>query len=170
MGRLEEHDNNIAQSGLKSNRDGVWNGTHTFNGPVVMNGKVTGAVETVTATNVITAAESGKVFFLNSATEFVSTLPAPAAGLRFRFIVKAAPSGASYTIVTNGGADIIIGGISSSDLDASSDVVSDDNADTITFADGVAVVGDWVELVSDGTSWYMSGHCKTYNGITTSTS
>ena len=47
--------------------------------------------EDVTATNAITSAESGKVFFLNSSTEFVSTLPAPAAGLRYTFIVKAAP-------------------------------------------------------------------------------
>ena len=62
-------------------------------------GSVTGATaaEVVTATNVITAAESGTTFFLSSATEFVSTLPAPALGLNFTFIVAAAPASASYT-------------------------------------------------------------------------
>jgi hypothetical protein len=35
-------------------------------------------IEDVTATNVLTAAETGKVFFLNSSTEFVTTLPAVA--------------------------------------------------------------------------------------------
>ena len=49
-------------------------------------------VENVTATNVITAAESGKTFFLNAVGGFTSTLPAVAAGLRFRFIVKTAPT------------------------------------------------------------------------------
>ena len=76
----------------------------------ILNGSVGAlATEVVTATNVIAAAESGTTFFLNAATEFVSTLPAPAAGLNFRFIVSAAPSGASYTVVTTSSSNIIIG-------------------------------------------------------------
>ncbi len=122
-------------------------------------GKGTGGVlmkpasEIVTATNVITAAESGKVFFLNSATEFASTLPAPAQGLHYKFIVTAAPSGASYTIGTNGGANIIEGA-----AEVANSAVAAVNEDTITFTDGAAAVGDWVEVVSDGTSWFVSGH------------
>ena len=108
--------------------------------------------EAVTAANVITAAESGTVYFLNSATEFASTLPAPAAGLHYKFIVKAAPSGASYTIVTNGGANVIQG---SATVDGAAVPAVDE--DTITLTDGAAAVGDWVEVVSDGTNWYVSG-------------
>lgn len=110
------------------------------------------AVETVAATNVITAAESGKTFILSDATEFVSTLPAPANGLRFKFIVGAAPSGASYTIVTDSSDNIIEGTVI---VNGAS--VLGSNEDTITFADGAAVVGDWVEVISDGTSWFVSG-------------
>lgn len=109
-------------------------------------------VETVAATNVITAAESGKTFFLNHATEFVSTLPAPAAGLRYKFIVANAPETASYTVVTNGGANIIEG-----IADVNGSAVPAVNEDTITFTDGAAAVGDWVEVISDGTSWFVSG-------------
>lgn len=125
------------------------------------------AFEDVTATNVIATSECGKTFTLNSSTEFVSTLPAPTAGCRFRFIVKAAPSGASYTIVTASSANIVIGHVETADVNsaaADGDVSTAD--DTITIVDGVAVVGDQVEIYSDGTSWYYLGHSRTYNGIT----
>jgi len=125
-------------------------------------------VENVTSTNSITAAESGKTFFLNSGTEFVSTLPAPAAGLEYTFIVKAAPSSASYEIKTNGDADILIGLVTCATADDLG--ANDDNADVITFVDGQAAIGDWVQVVSDGTSWYFSGASKVAEGITTGTS
>lgn len=125
-----------------------------------------GAAETRTAANELTAAESGKTIFLNSATEFATTLPAPAVGLRFKFVVAAAPSGASYTVVTNGSANIIKGSVSSADLNAASDSAIATGADTITFVDSKAIVGDWIEVVSDGTNWYLSGCCSVFDAIT----
>lgn len=124
-------------------------------------------VETVTAANTITAAESGKTFFLNSATEFVSTLPAPAAGLKFTFIVKAAPSGASYTIVTNGSSNIIVGHVVTSATGAADTETS--GGDTISFVDGAAVKGDKVILECDGTNWYASCFAAAATGITITT-
>lgn len=125
------------------------------------------SVETVAATNVILPSESGKTFFLGHATEFVSTLPAPAAGLRFTFIVSLAPSGASYTIVTTGGTDLIHGvAVSAADAGGSVDTTAGTPADTITFVDGQAGVGDRVELISDGTYWYASGVCSDEDAIT----
>ena len=111
------------------------------------------ASEVVTATNVIAASESGKTFFLNSSTEFVSTLPEPAAGLHFRFIVTAAPSGASYTVATSAAAQILAGKVFGADGGAG-DVENTPTATTITFVDGASVVGDWAEVISDGTSWF----------------
>ncbi len=126
--------------------------------------------EIVTATNVITADEGGKTFFLNSATEFVSTLPAPAIGLRFSFVVTAAPSGASYTIVTNGSSNIIKGQIHSSDLNAASDGdIETSGGDTISFVDSKAVAGDRVDLVCDGTNWFAYGFCTVFDAITITT-
>ena len=122
--------------------------------------------ESVTATNVITAAESGSTFLLNSATEFVSTLPAPAAGLRFTFIVVAAPSGASYTVVTNASANIIKG-MQVCAADAAGDTGTAD--DTVTFADGQAVEGDMITVWSDGTSWFIIAHSRVAAGITFTT-
>jgi len=125
----------------------------------------TAPAEVVTATNVILASESGKTFFLNSATEFVSTLPAPAAGLRFSFVVTAAPSGASYTVVTASSANIIKGvQITAEDAAGSGDSGTAD--DTISFVDGQAVAGDRVDVISDGTSWFAYAFSKVKAGIT----
>lgn len=122
---------------------------------------------TLTAVTTLAEVDSGKTIFLNSTTEFAVTLPKPKAGLNFRFVVKLAPSGASYTVVTNGSSPIIYGQVYTTDNNSATD--ADFNiaaASTITFADGVAVAGDQVELVSDGTSWYMRGFCSVYNALT----
>lgn len=117
--------------------------------------------EIVTATNVITASESGATFFLNSATEFVSTLPAPALGLRYSFIVTAAPSGASYTVVGASGTPIH-GMVISKDLNGATDAgaTAGTGVLTLTFVDGKAQKGDRADFISDGTDWF----CVAYTG------
>ena len=125
------------------------------------------SVETVAATNVLTKTESGKTLFLSHATEFVTTLPAPAAGLEYEFIVADAPESASYTIVTNGGANIIHGiAVSAADAGGSVDTTAGTPADTITFVDGQAAIGDRIRVVSDGTYWYAQGLCNDEDAIT----
>lgn len=116
---------------------------------------VTQAQEIVTATNVITAAESGKTFFLNSTTEFVSTLPAPAVGLKFKFVVTGAPSGASYTIVAASGTPIH-GMVISKDLNGATDAgaTAGTGVLTITLVDSKAQKGDTVIIESDGVDWF----------------
>jgi hypothetical protein len=147
----------------------------TLTAPVVTTPTITGAVvtdatEVVTATNVITAGETGKTFFLSSATEFVSTLPAPAAGLKFSFVVSAAPSGASYTIVTNSSANIIKGQVYSSDLDAAGNAdIETSGGDTITLVDAKSVAGDRVDLICDGTNWFAYCFCSVFDAITITT-
>lgn len=127
-------------------------------------------VETVAATNVLTKAESGKTMFLSSATEFVTTLPAPVAGLDFELIVAAAPSGASYTVVTSGSANIIKGHVLSSDLNAAGDSDFETaGGDTLSFVDAKAVAGDRARFVSDGTNWFVQASCTAFDAITITT-
>lgn len=153
----------------------------TFSGPVIsdngfvgaLTGNVTGNVtgnitgasanSELTAASSVTAAQSGTTFFLNAATEFATTLPAPAAGLRYTFIVKAAPSGANYTIVTASSANIIKGQAYPASGDAGDTGTADD---TISFVSAQSVAGDRVELYCDGTSWFAYAYCAVAAGVT----
>lgn len=125
------------------------------------------AVEDTTATNILTAAECGKIITLNSTTEFVTTLPAVTAGCRFTFYVKAAPSGASYTIVTDSSANVILGQVLTVDFSGTTD--SDFEAtggDTITFVDAKAVKGDRAMCESDGTNWFCTIQTSVFDAAT----
>jgi hypothetical protein len=123
--------------------------------------------EVLAATNTLTAEDTGKTLFLNHATEFATTLPAPAAGLEFTFIVTAAPASASYTVVTASSAQIIFGHVLTSGFnDSPADVETSGGATTITFVDGVASVGDRCHVISDGTNWYASALCAVEAGVT----
>lgn len=117
----------------------------------------------LTATYTVTAAENGMTYYLNSATEFATTLPAPFLGAKYKFIVKAAPSGASYTVVTGSSANIIKGMQNSAAGDAGDTGTADD---TISFVDGQALAGDMVELESDGSSWFAFSRSRVAAGIT----
>ncbi len=143
----------------------------TLTAPVLTNPVVSGLVgpgsaEIVTATNVILASESGTTYFLNSATEFVSTLPAPALGLCFRFIVTAAPSGASYTVVCSAAATLIKGHVLTSATAIADSGTAGEG--TLTFVDGQAVAGDWAEFWSDGTNWFVQVGCAVAAAVTIS--
>lgn len=143
--------------------------TTTFSGPVVSTNGFVGAttgletVVTLTAASTLTSAQSGTTFFLSSATEFATTLPAPSAGLTYTFIVGAAPSGASYTIVTASSANIIKGQAVNAAGVAGDTGTADD---TISFVDGQSVAGDQVSLISDGTSWFAKAFCAVAAGVT----
>ena len=123
----------------------------------------------LTATTSLIPADSGKVFFLNSATEFTVTLPSIAdagAGFNCKFIVKAAPSSADYVVTEKTSADT--NAIITNGINELTDSVGPSNTGhtTVTFADGVAIAGDWVDLLCDGTNWYATGQTKADGGIT----
>ena len=108
--------------------------------------------EILTAATTLKDADSGKTLILNAAAEFAVTLPLPKLGLRFKFIVSAAPVGVAYTVVTSGGANLIDGSATVAGL-----VIAAANEDTITFTASAALSGDWVELSSDGANWFVAG-------------
>ena len=67
--------------------------------------------------------------------------------------------------MTPGSANIIRGGVNELETDTGDDGPSVTAGDTITFADGVAVVGDHVELFCDGTYWYLRGQAAADAGV-----
>lgn len=116
--------------------------------------------EDATAVNTLLYSECGKTLFLNAATEFATTLPAPIAGCQFTFIVAAAPVGTAYTIVTPASATIIDG-----TTVVNGGVIGCVDEHTITFTASAAISGDWVKVVSDGTSWFVTGQAFAATGI-----
>ena len=106
----------------------------------------------ITAAKTLTNADSGKTCYLNAAAGAAITLPAPKAGLKFKFVTKLAFATTPWTIGTNGGADIIEGTVI---VNGAS--VNGSNEDQIEFDESAESLGDWVELECDGTSWFLSG-------------
>ena len=128
---------------------------------------VTRRSEILTAARTLSSADNNSIFYLNAAAEFAVTLPAPALDAEFTFIVKAAPSGASYTVVALGvgsaANDIIIGSAVNAAGVAGDTGTADD---TISFVDGQSVAGDVVRVRSDGTKWYATAQSNVAAGIT----
>lgn len=118
---------------------------------------------TSTTTDTISAADFGMTIYLNSATGYVTTLPAPIAGFKCTVISKTANTSGDHTIVTNSSANIIKGLQNSVAGDAGDSGTADD---TISFVANQSVAGDKVELHSDGTSWFAHAISKVAAGIT----
>jgi hypothetical protein len=110
------------------------------------------AGSTPTAAVALTPNDSGKTVFLNAAEGFAIILPAPAAGLNYKFVVGAVFATTDFTIVSDSGADVIQGGAI-----VNSVFVPAANEDTITFVATAETIGDYVVLESDGTNWLVEG-------------
>lgn len=123
---------------------------------------LTNFTEVVTAANVITPAENGATYFLALVGGFASTLPAPAMGLQFHFIVQIAPT-TSYTIIAPSSATILYGNSQSSQGGASG--VGTGEA-TFAFVGNQSAIGDYADFISDGTNWYVRSGTNLDAGIT----
>ena len=101
--------------------------------------------------------DSGKTYMLENTVARTITLPAVKAGLKFKFVVT--DSTAASTIATSEGTSLIKGGILLA-------TAWEPLAGTTLTAATDNVIGDWVELVCDGTYWYISGQSGHANGFT----
>lgn len=123
--------------------------------------------EILAAARTLRADDSGKTFFLNLAAGFIVTLPTPALGLRFKFVVMTSPTSA-LTIVTSGSSNILCGQVLTLDVNSATDpdFTATADQDTLTFVANKAVKGDWAEFECDGTSWYVRASASVFDGIT----
>lgn len=121
------------------------------------------ATRAVTTTATISAADHNGQVLLNSATGFVTTLPAPIAGFQCEVISKLANTSGNHTIVTATSSNIIKGMQFSAAGDAGDTGTADD---TISFVANSSVAGDRVVLRSDGTSWFAYAHSTLAASIT----
>jgi hypothetical protein len=122
---------------------------------------------TLTALSTLTMTDSGQTFYLNSATEFATTLPAvgDASGFHARFVVVAAPAGANYTVVCPTAA--IHGTVlSPADATGASAGTAGTAVATVAFVSAKAKTGDYVDLSCDGTFYYVSGSTTLFDSVT----
>ena len=109
----------------------------------------------------LTALDNGVTYIMTAAAGKTITLPAPAAGLKFKFVVGLAFATTNWIVKVNGG---VINGplvVNGAALPAVAET-------QINFALAAEALGDYVELVSDGTNWFVSG-CGNASGSITAT-
>jgi len=107
----------------------------------------------------LTPADTGKTFLLDSVGEAI-TLPAMTAGVKFKFLITAAVATSSWTVTAT--AAKIYGSVTEAGI-----VQLASAETTITIVHTKAIEGDWFELVSDGTNWYVSGQFSVASSFTT---
>lgn len=129
---------------------------------------ISAKTEIVITTNVLTSAECGKTMLLELVGGFTTTLPAAVAGCEFNFYVSTSPTTA-YIIVSDSGDDVIVVSVNELETDTADDGVYDINADTVNFVANIAVEGDYLKCISNGTKWFCNGQTNADGGITTST-
>jgi len=93
--------------------------------------------------------DSGKTYFLESSVARTITLPAVKAGCNFKFI--ATDTTADSSITTSEGTALLKGGAECGDAYLTL-------AGTTIIVEAAGSVGDHLEMVCDGTYWYVSGH------------
>lgn len=108
---------------------------------------VTGTIAVATT---LTQSDSGKVLYLKATTGKAVNLPAPTNGFKVKIITGQAFATTAWTIVSTG-ANIRGGAIVNSAFVASAGTT------TITLSASAETIGDFIELTSDGTSYFVSG-------------
>jgi len=106
---------------------------------------------TISTATTLTASDSGKTFTLSGSAGVAVTLPAVTVdGFNAKFIIGSAFATTNFTLVSP--TSIIQGGgiVNSVFVPAS-------NENTISFVATAETVGDYVEVVSDGTNYYVNG-------------
>jgi len=116
-------------------------------------------VETIAVATTLTAADSGKEFLLTAAAGAAITLPAVMAGWNAKFRVNLAFITTDWTIVS--ATDVIEGYAS---VNYATVVAANEN--TISFVATAETIGDWVEIVCDGTSFNVYGVGNSTGAIT----
>ena len=116
--------------------------------------------ETLAAATKLTAADSGKTYLI-SGTGYTVTLPAPHAGFSVKFIVAAAFSTDCVVQTPADNRDTLNGGVI-----VNGAIVESDATDRVTFEDGAESIGDFIEISSDGTSFFLFGNGNAASSIT----
>jgi hypothetical protein len=114
----------------------------------------------ITGATALTLADSGGVFSVSQAAAYDIDLPSPTTGPGCRYVFYLTGAAANnVTITVAGGAATFVGTI----VNDVTSVVAATGA-TLTFASGVAALGDTIEIISISTSLYLVRAVSSANG------
>lgn len=111
---------------------------------------------TAASSHSLGAQDSGKTYFLDSTVARTITLPAVKAGLKFKFV--ATDTTADSSIAPSEGTALFKGGAEAGDAYLTL-------AGTTIIVEAASAVGAWLEVICDGTYWYVSGHSSHASGF-----
>lgn len=115
--------------------------------------------KSLTADTTLTYGDSGKTILLDAVGEAI-TLPAPKAGINYKFLCTAAVITSAWTVAATGA--LIYGSVTEAGLVQLSSAET-----TLTLVHTKAIQGDWFTLESDGTNWYLAGQLSVASSFTT---
>jgi len=121
-------------------------------------------VETLTADKTIATAETGELYLIDKSDGITITLPPLQDGAYVKFIVVDEMDSGDLVIKGATTADYIVGALPVYAVDAGGDGTTSTAAakgttkDILTVTDDNGIhEGSWIEFVSDGSYWYMTG-------------
>ena len=123
-------------------------------------------MHSLTAAYTVLASDSGKTFVLNAAAGVAITLPSAAnmgEGWNARFILGTAFTSSNWQMTAT--AAVMKGGINELEVDTNDDGDSTVGGTTIDWVHSLETVGDYVDLVCDGTTIFFRGQAKLDGGI-----
>ena len=101
----------VQYNGLNSAKNGTLSGNYTFSGTNTFTGARVGLVNASAGNTTLTASGSGQTFLFDTAAGITYTLPAPAVGATYTFIVTTSVTSSNHKIITNTGTVLLQGTI-----------------------------------------------------------
>ena len=123
-------------------------------------------VHSLTAAYTVLASDSGKDFILDASAGVAITLPSAANmgnGWNCRFLVGTAFDTSNWQITAT--AAVMKGGINELEVDTNDDGPSTVGGTTVDFVHSLETIGDYVDLMCDGTTIFFRGQSKLDGGI-----
>ena len=124
-------------------------------------------IQSLTAAHTVLASDSNTTFILNAAAGVAITLPSAAdmgEGWHCRFLVGTLFATSDWTITAT--AAVIKGGINELEVDTGDDGAATTGSTTLTLEKEKDVLGDYIDLMCDGTTIYLSGQLSADAGLT----
>jgi len=109
----------------------------------------------VTGDQTLTIDKSGKIFFVGTeGVDFTLPTVSTANGVHYKFVISANFANTDITVITGNSLENVIQGVFDVDNTLTAVVVA---RDTVSFAFGAETIGDYIEVWSDGSNWFVTG-------------